>query len=241
MAFCWHTRETDPPGTKPYITWGSPDECPVCHPELYEPYGLPVIEDWHSGGCPFSPEGEYLRDIIHCGQWLKRKKVSMDPTRQLTTPIAEVRAQAPAYVDSFGETWVMIDGIETKVPSLKAARALLAAQDATRVQIRADMDALGLRDLDQQEQLVVDGVPQVDADGEPITVGLLPPGDANYMQIGEFPDAEGLIRNAEAAQARLEKQAADEAAAAEHARLAARPPLTAVLDSIKSLFRKDGR
>lgn len=130
----------------------------------------------------------------------------MDPTRQLQTPIAEVRATAPVHVDSYGETWIMLDGVETKVPNVRAARALLKHQDKVREQIRADMDALGLRfnpdgtDREEQVEITLD-------DGTKTTVGLMKPGDANYLQIETFPDAEGLFVLAEEKSAMARVQA----------------------------------
>jgi hypothetical protein len=119
----------------------------------------------------------------------------MDPVRQMATPIAEVRAQAPASVDEFGEQWIMLDGVETKVPDIKMARKLLAQQDAVRIQIREDLDALGVRDRTELVEITLD-------DGTKTTIEMLPPGDhgANILQIGGFPDAKGLFENAEKAQ-----------------------------------------
>ena len=112
----------------------------------------------------------------------------MDPVKSLTTPVAEVRAQAPVQVDEYGESWVVIDGVETKVPNLKAARELLDQQDATRKKIRADLDATGVRDRTEQVEITLD-------DGTKTTVELLPMGDsgANIMQIGGFPGENGPI------------------------------------------------
>lgn len=60
--------------------------------------------------------------------------------------VPEVRKAKDIKFDEYGEGWIMLDGIETKVPSIVAAKELLARQDATRVQIRADLDAQGLRE-----------------------------------------------------------------------------------------------
>lgn len=165
----------------------------------------------------------------------------MDPIRQLTTPIAEVRAAAPIHIDEYGEAWAVIDGIETKIPRIAAAKALLAKQDRVRMQIRADLDATGIRECTEQVQLTIEGKPQFDSDGEPIMVEMLPAGDggANVLQIGNFPDAEGLMLNAAAAQSRNERAAADEAARVEHERLQTRTPLQKIRDRIVGLFRKD--
>jgi hypothetical protein len=162
----------------------------------------------------------------------------MDPTRPLQTPVAEVRAQAPVHVDGFGEAWVVIDGIETKVPNIKAARALLAQQDALRVKIRADLDERGIRfnpdgtDREEQVEITLE-------DGTKTTVGLLKPGDANYLQMELFPDLPGLIQNADAAQAKEDYAGAVAAAVAEHRRLTSRTICTKILDVVVGFLRKD--
>lgn len=230
MAFCWHVLDTDPPGTKPYVTWGSPEECPICHPDLYEPYPGPVEVDLSSGE-PFEPVTfRHLRDIIHFKGGWHRKKVLMDPTRQLQTPIAEVRA--PYHVDEYGEAWVVIDGIETKCPSIAAARKLCAAQDATRVQIRADLDALGIRDRTEKVEITLE-------DGTKDIVELLAPGDAgaNVLQIGSFPDAPGLFQNAAAASTLADRIESEARAAARRAQRVARTPLQKLRDAVMSLLK----
>jgi hypothetical protein len=107
----------------------------------------------------------------------------MDPIKPLSEPTTEIRTHAN-HVDSCGETWIVLDGIETKVPSIKAARILLAKQDALRIDIRAELDKTGIRDQTVQESLVIDGVVQKDDEGNPVTVEMLPPGAANVLQIG---------------------------------------------------------
>lgn len=70
----------------------------------------------------------------------------MDPLRQITSPVAEVRVHAQSEHDEYNETWMMIDGVETKVPSIAAAQALCAKQDGIRVAIRAALDETGIRE-----------------------------------------------------------------------------------------------
>jgi len=77
--------------------------------------------------------------------------------------------------DEYNEQWVMIDGIETKVPSIAAAKALLAKQDGVRVAIRAALDETGIRDKTVTEAITVDG--------EKVTVELVPPALADVFQI----------------------------------------------------------
>jgi hypothetical protein len=72
-------------------------------------------------------------------------------------------------IDEYGEHWVTIDGIETKAPSIKAARELLVRQDALRVQIRADLDALGVRDTTERIEITLE-------DGTKTEVDLIPAG-----------------------------------------------------------------
>lgn len=140
MALCWHILPTDPIDTKPYVTWGSEEICPVCHPDLYEPYGKPVVCD-RSSGEPCTPDGKWILHIMHCnGQWIRRKE-KMDPLN----PIPIVRRHQSQWIDSFGDTWEVIDGIETKV-AYKNPVALMKRQDGIRRQIRAGLDELGLRD-----------------------------------------------------------------------------------------------
>ena len=140
--------------------------------------------------------------------------------------------QAPVRIDEYGEAWVVIDGIETKVPSIKQARATLARQDAVRLKIRADLDALGIRDKTEKVEITLE-------DGSKDTVELLPPGAANVLQIGNFETAEALQINADHAQRKLDEAERLRALAAERKRLAARPPLTKIRDAIMSFLRKD--
>lgn len=125
----------------------------------------------------------------------------MDPIKGLTEP-AGVHAVSQRSFDAYGEEWVVIDGIETKVPRLKQARALLERQDKVREEIRAELDALGLRETVETEMMI---------DGELVTVQLLPKGDtgANALQIGKFPDAPGLFKAAEDADAKRERDLQD--------------------------------
>lgn len=164
----------------------------------------------------------------------------MDPVKQIVTPIAEIRKVASRRIDEFGEEWVVIDGIETKVPSVAAAKALCARQDAIRVKIRADLDEKGLRfnpdgsDREEQVEITLD-------DGTVTTVGLMKLGDdANYMQIGEFPDAPGLFANAQKAQ-----DAADAKAKAEKQQTmreaTARSPLAKIRDTVMGFLGKETR
>lgn len=104
----------------------------------------------------------------------------MDPIRPLVTPIAEVRAQAPVQVDSYGESWQVIDGVDTKIPNLQKAKAILAHQDAERVKIRAAMDEHGLRDDNEIVKMVTE-------DGIEYEAELVPPMKTGYMTIGDFP------------------------------------------------------
>jgi len=90
-------------------------------------------------------------------------------------PIPIVRQHAVRHIDEFGETWVTIDGIETKVPSIAAAKVLLAKQDGVRVAIRAALDETGIRDKTITEEIMVDG--------EKVTVELVPPALADVFQI----------------------------------------------------------
>ena len=80
-------------------------------------------------------------------------------------------------------------------------------------------------------------------DGTKTTIELLPPGLANYMQIGTFPDYPGLVKNAEKAQdeadQKLAKQRAYEERLAEHAKAKARGPLGKIKDAVMGLFGKD--
>jgi len=243
LSLCWHVLSTDPPGTKPYVAWGSTEDCPVEHPELYEEYVGEVRVDHHSGEPMTGPlDYRWIPHIFHgpSGKWI-RKKVPMDPVRQLTTPIAEVRAAAPQHwIDEYGEAWIMLDGIETKCPSIEAANRLCAHQDAVRVQIRADLDAVGARESLGEEPLIIDGKPVLEENdkGEmvPVMTQITNP---NVLQIANFPDGETLIANAQAVQDQADREAADEAARVEHAHLAARTPIEKIRDGIKSLFRKD--
>lgn len=99
----------------------------------------------------------------------------MDPLRQITTPVAEVRVHAHAERDEYNEQWVVIDGIETKVPSIAAAQALCAKQDAVRVAIRAALDETGIRDKTVKETIIIDG--------ESVEVELVPPALSDVFQI----------------------------------------------------------
>lgn len=100
----------------------------------------------------------------------------MDPIRQLTSPVAEVRMHAQTERDEYNEQWVMIDGIETKVPSIAAAKVLLAKQDAVRVEIRAALDETGIREKTVLEEITLE-------DGTKATVELIPPALADVFQI----------------------------------------------------------
>lgn len=98
-------------------------------------------------------------------------------------PIPEVRKMNHLHiVDNYGERWVVIDGVDTKVANLAAAKALLTKQDAVRVQIRADLDAQGIRDKTVQQEITLE-------DGTKTTVEMLPPGDAgaNVLQFNMDP------------------------------------------------------
>lgn len=86
------------------------------------------------------------------------------------SPIPEVRKMNHRHVvDEYNEQWVMIDGIETKVANLEAAKKLLTRQDSVRVQIRADLDELGIRDQTVLEEITLE-------DGTKTTVAMLPLG-----------------------------------------------------------------
>jgi hypothetical protein len=74
----------------------------------------------------------------------------------------------------------MLDGVETKVPDIETAKALLVQQDATRVKIREDMDALGLREDNETVTLRTE-------DGIEYEAELVPVGKASYMQIANIP------------------------------------------------------
>jgi hypothetical protein len=107
----------------------------------------------------------------------------MDPLKPLTTPVAEVRHQASHFVDQYGETWVVIDGIETKVANIKQAQVLLTQQDKMRLDIRARLDEMGIRDMTEKTT----GNPETDyvdpETGEVEGVELLPPSMAGGLLI----------------------------------------------------------
>jgi hypothetical protein len=159
----------------------------------------------------------------------------LDPIRPLSEPIAEVRRQAPVHVDEYGESWMMIDGVETKVTSRKIAEAQLVKQDKVRVEIRTELDRLGLRDNMEEIQCVIDGVPQVDGDGEPVMISLVQPARAQYMQIEEWPfdDPRGYdkaeLRNREVAEMQARMDAAK----------AAKLPKPSLFARIVKFFRKE--
>lgn len=87
----------------------------------------------------------------------------MDPTKPLHAPAAEI-SYLEQHTDQYGETWSVIDGIETKVPTAApskrhslipaAAQSLLDYQDAKRAAYRAMLDAEGVRD--QTERVVME-------------------------------------------------------------------------------------
>lgn len=107
----------------------------------------------------------------------------MDPLKPLYTPVAEVRHQASHFVDEYGDTWVVIDGIETKVANVAQAKILLAQQDKTRLDIRARLDEMGIRDMTER----VTGNSETDyvdpETGEVEGVELLPPSIAAGLLI----------------------------------------------------------
>jgi len=149
------------------VTWGPEETCPACHPDLYEPYGKPVVSDFSSGE-PCTPDGKWIPHIIHCnGQWL-RKKALMDPIKQLISPVAEVRKHVEQWVDEYGDTWAIVDGIETKVAYTNPV-ALLKRQDGVRVEIRAALDETGIRDKSKFD--------------EELGYEVLPPGACDVFQI----------------------------------------------------------
>jgi len=228
--FCWHTLSTDPPGTKPWITWGNEDECPIHHPELFEDVPEAEVHVDFNSGEPIE------RDVIGGppGRHWIRKKVLMDPVKQIVNPVTEVRRHASRFIDEFGEEWVVIDGIETKIPSIAAAQVLLVKQDAVREEIRAYLDAHGIRDRTEKVKVTLD-------DGTETEIDMLPPGDAgaNILQIGSFPDAAGLFENAARAQAQADTADAELERVRERARLKLRSPLIKIRDAIFGLLRKD--
>jgi len=156
----------------------------------------------------------------------------VDPIKQITTPVAEVRRHASHFVDEYGESWVVLDGVETKVPSVKQAKSLLRQQDVVREKIRAALDESGVRDRTEQVEITLD-------DGTKTFVELLAPGDAgaNVLQIGGFPDAPGLLVNATRVQQKWDALEVAKQRTAEHIRLAARSPLQKVRDAITSLLK----
>lgn len=156
----------------------------------------------------------------------------MDPVKQITTPVAEVRRHASHFVDEYGESWVIIDGVETKVPNVKQAKSLLKQQDVVREKIRAALDETGVRDRTEQVEITLD-------DGTKTTVELLAPGDAgaNVLQIGGFPDAAGLIQNATRAGEQADASEAERQRAVGRARLAARSPFQKLRDAFASLLK----
>jgi hypothetical protein len=156
----------------------------------------------------------------------------VDPVKQIINPVAEIRQHASRFVDEYGESWIMIDGVETKVPNIKRAKALLRQQDVVREKIRAALDETGVRDRTEQVEITLD-------DGTKTTVELLRSGDAgaNVLQIGGFPDAEGLVQNAARVQERADASEAEKQRAIGRARLAARSPLKKLRDAIASLLK----
>ena len=83
------------------------------------------------------------------------------------------------FVDEYGDTWVTIDGIETKVGSIKQARKQLQYFDDMRKDIREKLDAEGIRDMVVEETITVDGVAT--------TISVLPPDIAKQVHyIDEF-------------------------------------------------------
>ena len=92
----------------------------------------------------------------------------MDPF----APVPEVRKanRRDIVIDEFGEEWMMIDGVETKLPSIKKAIAQMKLCDETRVKIRADLDAAGLRDNVVETEITLE-------DGTTTTVSMHKPGD----------------------------------------------------------------
>ena len=109
----------------------------------------------------------------------------MDPLKPIVDPTAEVRIDRNIKYDNYGEAWVVIDGIETKVPSIAAAKELLARQDATRMQIRADLDATGIRDKTVKETIMIDG--------EEVEVEMVPMGLSGVFQVGTGLTSESEI------------------------------------------------
>lgn len=164
----------------------------------------------------------------------------MDPVKQIVNPTAEVRQHASRFIDEYGEQWMMIDGVETKVPKIKQARALLAKQDAVRVEIRKELDERGIRDRTEQVEITLE-------DGSKTTVELLPPGDlgANCLQIGNFANERDLFERAAREQAKLDSTRAEETRAQERAvedaRLKARSPLVKIRDGVLRFLRKEDR
>lgn len=153
----------------------------------------------------------------------------MDPIRQITSPVAEVQVQAQREIDEYGEEWVVIDGIETKVPRIKAAQHLLTVQDDQRAAIRRDLDALGVRDRTEKVEITLD-------DGTVTEVDLLPPGNsgANVLQIGKFSDPVGLQIEAAHAQAKANEKLAR---LQDEAEKASQPWYAGPLNFLRSLGR----
>jgi hypothetical protein len=100
------------------------------------------------------------------------------------SPVPEIRkhnVQDQMFTDAYGDTWQVIDGIETKVRYADPV-GLLKRTDAARKQCRADLDALGLRET----------VPTELSDGT--VVEMLPPSlAAQAFSFGEAASPENLL------------------------------------------------
>ena len=136
----------------------------------------------------------------------------MDPIKQLASPVAEVRKHVEQWVDEYGDTWAIVDGIETKVAYSNPV-ALIKRQDGVRVEIRKGLDELGIRDRTVKETITVDG--------QQVEVEMLPPGDggANILQFNMDPTPANITK------ATAQTEAAERALAAASAPPPPKPSL----------------
>ena len=92
-------------------------------------------------------------------------------------PIPVIRNHVEQWVDDSGDTWAIVDGVETKIAYANPV-ALMKRQDGVRVEIRKALDETGIREKTVFQEITLE-------DGTKAVVELLPPGDANVLQWDE--------------------------------------------------------